>query len=127
MKGASLQSGAIKRDLFVRAPRRWPSMHGILRKLLKLIYRIADVGRQWKVVVEEWTLAKDALQRVFGLSKWFLKRAADGSILLLICKVTDDFLFGGSLKEMQKFMELLQKLFYSWRCSSEANLLLLRL
>lgn len=47
IKGAFLQSGPIKRDLYVRPPRQWSTIQGILRKLLMLPYGIGDAGRQW--------------------------------------------------------------------------------
>jgi len=53
IKSAYLQSGPIQRDIYVRPPRDWTSIRGILWKLLKLLYGIADAGRQWQRVVEE--------------------------------------------------------------------------
>lgn len=111
IKGAYLQSGPIKRDIYVRPPRDWPTLRGILWKLLKLPYGIADAGRQWQVVVENWMLTEACLERVFGLPQLFTKRTPDGRICLLVAKVTDDFLLGGSVQEMQNFVELLGKRF----------------
>lgn len=91
IKGAFLQSGPIKRDINVRPPREWPSPSGVLWKLLKLAYGIADAGRQWQVVVENWMLTTAGLQRLFGLSQLFAKRDSNRNIILLVAKVTDDF------------------------------------
>lgn len=58
IKGAFLQSGPIRRYIFVRPPREWPRLRGRLWKLLKLPYGITDAGRQWQVVVEDWMLTQ---------------------------------------------------------------------
>lgn len=68
IKGAFLQSGPITRQIFVRPPREWPGLRGLLWKLLKLPYGIADAGRQWQKAVESWMLEIAGMERVFGLS-----------------------------------------------------------
>lgn len=109
--GAYLQSGPIKRDIYVRPPRDWGCDRSILWKLLKLPYGIVEAGRQWQTVVEEWMLNEAGLERVFGLSQLFTKRKKDGSICLIIAKVTDDFLIGGTIEEIHKFINALSKRF----------------
>lgn len=111
IKGAFLQSGPIDRDVYIRPPREWPTVRGMLWKLRKLPYGIANAGRQWQKVVEEWMLTEGGLQRVCGISQLFVKRDTHGSICLLVAKVTDDFLLGGSVGEMQLFVDNLQKRF----------------
>lgn len=111
IKGAYLQSGPIKRDIYVRPPRDWSTLRGILWKLLKLPYGIADAGRQWQKVVEEWMLTQAGLERVFGIPQLFVKRDKDGYISLIIAKVTDDFLLGGAIEQMQLFIESLKNRF----------------
>ena len=111
IKGAFLQSGPIKRDIYVRPPREWPSPRGLLWKLLELPYGIADTGRQWQMVVEDWMLSQAGMQRVLGLSQLFAKRDSNDNISLLIAKATDDFLLGGSVQEMEHFFEELRRRF----------------
>jgi len=109
--GAFLQSGPIKRDIYVRPPREWRGTRGTLWKLLKLPYGIADAGRQWQKVVEQWMLSAGNLQRVFGISQLFTKKDDRNNIILLVAKVTDDFLLGGSEEQMQLFIRDLGKRF----------------
>lgn len=113
IKGAFLQSGPIKREIYVRPPRDlgWKRSRGLLWKLLKLPYGIADAGRQWQKVLEDWMLHDGGLQRVFGISQLFIRRATDGSVVLLVAKVTDDFLLAGSLAEMEAFVDRLKRRF----------------
>lgn len=111
IKGAFLQSGPIDRDIYVRPARDWTTVRGILWKLSKLPYEIADAGLQWKTVFEDWMLTQGGLQRVCGISQLFVKRDINGSLCLLVAKVTDDFLLGGSVEEMQIFVTELQKRF----------------
>lgn len=111
IKGAFLQSGPIDRDIYVRPPRDWGFIRGILWKLLKLPYGISNAGRQWQKAVEQGMLTEAGLERILGLSQLFVRRSEDGSICLLIAKVTYDFLLDGTLEEMQKFIDELQKRF----------------
>lgn len=111
IKGAFLQSGPIKRDIYVRPPREWNTIRGILWKLLKLPYGIADAGRQWQKVIEEWMLTQAGLERVFGIPQLFVKRDQNDHISLIVAKVTDDFLLGGTIRQMQMFIDDLQKRF----------------
>ena len=111
IKGAFLQSGPINRQIFVRPPKEWHGPRGVLWKLRKLPYGIADAGRQWQKVVEKWMLDKAGVERVFGIPQLFAQRDGNGAIKLLIAKVTDDFLLGGSPKHMQMFIDKLKQRF----------------
>ena len=51
------------------------------------------------------------MQKGLGLSQQFYKRNSRGEISLLVAKVTDDFLLGGSCEEMRALTDLLQKRF----------------
>lgn len=78
IKGAYLQSGPIKRDIYVRPPREWYFNHrykkGTLWKLIKLPYGIVEAGRQWMLTIEHWMLTAGGMSRVFGISQLFVKR-----------------------------------------------------
>ena len=111
IKGAFLQSGPITRDIFVRPPREWPSKRGTLWKLRKLPYGIADAGRKWQRTVETWMIEQAGMERVHGISQLFIRRDTSGNVQLLIAKVTDDFLLGGTHASMKHFTELLKQRF----------------
>ena len=111
IKGAYLQSGPIKRDIFVRPPREWRGPRMTLWKLLKLPYGIVEAGRQWQKTVEEWMLNDAELERIHGLSQLFTQRDSTGRIILLVAKVTDDFLVRGSVAAIDCFLSKLRKRF----------------
>ena len=115
IKGAYLQSGPIKRAIYVRPPREWYRRHGsnrrILWKLTKLPYGIVEAGRQWQKTVENWMLSDGGLKRVFGLSQMFIRRNKQDEIVLMVAKVTDDFLVAGKLDYIQEFMDRLKERF----------------
>lgn len=92
IKGAFLQSGPIKRLLYVRPPRRWVSTRGMLWRLTKLPYGIGEAGRQWAKTFESWMLEEAGLERVFGVGQMYVRRGQSGRIVFILAKVTDDFL-----------------------------------
>ena len=114
-KGAYLQSGPITRDIYLPPPRDWCSLMGLCRgllwKLLKLSYGIVEAGRQWQKVVEQWMLSEGGLERLFGMSQLYVKCTHDKKICLIVAKVTDDFLPGGSVEAIKEFIEILGKRF----------------
>lgn len=111
VKGAYLQSGPISHDIYVRPPWEWRGSRGMLWRLLKFAYGIAESGRQWQVAVEQWMLVEYELKRVFGLSQFFIKRNAGGKIIMFVVKVTDDFLISGTNNERKDLVEALGKRF----------------
>lgn len=115
IKGAYLQSGPITRELYVRPPREWHyTQHyskGKIWKLRKLPYGIVEAGRQWMIAVETWMLGEGGMSRVFGVSQLFVKRNASGSIILLVVKLSDDFLIAGKEAAIDKFLRKLQRRF----------------
>lgn len=115
IKGAYLQSGPIKRDTYMRPSSGWSSKteyrKGTLWKLTKLPYGIVDAGRQWMLTVEEWMLSTAGMVRVFGVSQLFVKQNNKGSIILLVAKLSDDFLVAGKLGGIDDFTRDLQARF----------------
>lgn len=115
IKGAYLQSGPIQRDIFVRPPKEWQGARGMLWRVLwrltKLPYGIVEAGRQWQKTVESWMLSEGDLETVFGLSQLFVQRDATGKVILLVAKVTDDFLIGGNVKDIRNFIEKMKRRF----------------
>lgn len=52
ISAAYLQSGPIKRDIFVRPPKAHLGKRGVIWKLLNLPYSITGAGRQWHTTCE---------------------------------------------------------------------------
>lgn len=48
----------------------------------------------------------------FGLSQLIVRRDTNGNIILLVAKVTDDFLIGGSVTEITRFIKKMNKEFH---------------
>lgn len=111
ISGAYMQSGPIRRDLYVRPPREWGTRRGFIWKLLKMPYGVSEAGRQWALVFEEWLTRDMGMETVRGISQLFVKRREDGSILLMVAKVTDDLLIAASAGVMKEFVEQVRKRF----------------
>lgn len=105
ISGAYMQSGPIKRQLYVRPPREWVTQRGMIWKLLKLPYGVTEAGRQWAMVMEEWLTKEAGMDRVNGISQLFIKRRSDDTIKLILAKVTDDLLFTGDIDTMEEFVK----------------------
>lgn len=107
IKCAYMQSGPANRDIYVRPPKEWKSTRGMLWKLLKLAYGIVEAGRQWLTTIETWMTEDAGVERVFAVSQLFVKRNETNKIILLIAKVTDDFLASGTIEDIKQFMNKL--------------------
>lgn len=107
IKGACVQSGTISRQLYVRALREWHSMNsyerGHISKFSKLPYDIVDAGRQWILAVKGWLLKEAGLSRAITVSQFHVRTDTDGTIVLLLCKLSDDFLIGGEREYPKEF------------------------
>lgn len=108
IKGAYLQSGAVKRRIYVRPPRQW-TKRGLLWLLTKLPYGFCEAGRQWAKSIEGWMLEDLGLERVFGVSQLYAKRDKNGRILFLLAKLTDDLLMAGSDACIREFTDKISK------------------
>lgn len=111
ISGAYMQSGPIRRDLYVRPPREWGHRRGFVWKLLKMPYGVSEAGRQWAIVFEEWLTQDIGMETVKGISQLFLKRRPDGSILMMVAKVTDDLLIAADKEVLNEFVEQVRKRF----------------
>lgn len=111
IRGAYLRSGPIQRTIFLRPPTEWIGassyQRGILWRLTKLPYGIVEAGRQWQKTVEAWMLQEYVLEIVHAISHVFAQRDNNGGILVIIAKLTDEFLCGGHEREIKAFMEVL--------------------
>ena len=54
-------------------------------------------------------IEEEGLERILGAIQVFVKRDCTGRVTLLIAKVTDDFLLGRSITEMEAFLRSLEK------------------
>ena len=109
---AYLQSGPIKRIIYVRPPKEHRGQRGKLWKLLKLPYGIAEAGRQWQTTCETWLLSPEVgFEKVQGISQLFVIRRPNRSIRMLCAKVTDDFLLAGSRQDLRWFDGMMRKRF----------------
>lgn len=103
IKGAYLQSGPIKRTIYVRPPSELDLPRHILWKLRKLPYGITEAGRQWAKEIESWLIEKAGFRRVKGLSQFYVKRDDKDRIVMIAAKVTDDILIAGSIPALTNF------------------------
>ena len=111
VKSAYLQSGPISRELYIRPPREWDTKRGVVWKLIKLPYGIGEAGRQWAKAIEGWLVNDAQCLRVHGVSQLYIKRGQEGSIMLMIAKLTDDLLMAGTKVAMRQFADLISKRF----------------
>lgn len=96
IKGAYMQSGPIRREVYLRPPRDFYHKRGVVWKLLKLPYGMADAGRQWLLRAEDWMMTTACMKRVEVVNQLFSKEK-DGDIILIAAKVIDDFLIAEKL------------------------------
>lgn len=108
--GAYLQIGPINRNIYVRPPKEWNGVRGVLWKLTKLPYGVVEAVRQWMKVVDEWMLTYGGLERILGIGQFYVKRI-EGKIILLLAKLTDDFLLSSTSTDMIDFIRRIQKRF----------------
>lgn len=121
VKGAYMQNGPIKRDIYVRPPKEF-GMRGKLWKLLRLPYGIVEAGRQWLCVIEQWMLHEYEMELVFGVDQLFAKRGADSNIILIVAKVVDDFFVTGAESDIKSFFDNLDRSFSLRVTSRSLNL-----
>lgn len=89
IKGAYIQSGLIKRKIYIRPPLNWKkSARGTLWKLLKQLYGIIEAGRKWATVIEEYLLTDLKLEKNFSVRNMLVKRNSDGVIIFVMVKLT---------------------------------------
>lgn len=110
--GAYIQSGPIKREIFVRPPMEWISTNRVYVWILtKPPYGVTENRRPWSNVIEGWLIQKVEMERVTGASQLFLKRIQYGSIRMILAKITDYLLFSGTRDDMKQFFRHISGLF----------------
>lgn len=97
INGAHLQSGPIRRDIYVRPPKELDfSRPGRIWNLAKPPYGITEAGRQWTMTLEGRLLEDTSLERAFGVSQMFIKMGSNGELIFIMVKSPDDILFAGT-------------------------------
>lgn len=120
VKGAYMQSGPIKRKLYVRPPK---SVAGrdMLWKLLRLPYGIVEAaGRQWLCVIEQWLTEEYGLTRIQAVNQLLYKQGRDGGIDLYVAKIVDDSIVPGASLAIDPFFTALDSRF-KWGQMSKGN------
>lgn len=116
-----MQSGPIRREIYERPPKDYNIMSDhhregkrrtIIWKLMKLLYGIGEVGRQWLCAIGNWLIGIYGMYCVSGIDQLFVKRTPNGSILLLVAKVADEFLISGNLDLIEHVFNNLNYSFY---------------
>lgn len=105
IKGAYLQSGPIKRRIYVIPPIELGLPRYILWLLRKLPYAISEAGRQWAKEIESWLVHTAGFTRLLGMSQMYIKRDADNRIVLVAVIVTNDILLAGNIELLNQFAE----------------------
>lgn len=100
IKGAYMQSGPVMREVYIRPPKDCHRKRGIVWKLLKLPYSMAEAGRQWQLRVDDLRLGKAGMTRADGGNQLFMKRKGK-MIILIVAKVIDDFFIAGKLRTLR--------------------------
>ena len=108
IKAAYFQSGAIRRQIFVRPPREL-LLFRTLWRLLGLPYGIVEAGRQWQLASDDF-LNEIGLEPVHALPQCFLLRRNE-RVVLLVGKIVDDFLIAGLPEALKWFSSRMHQRF----------------
>jgi hypothetical protein len=104
IKGAYLQSGRCRRDIFVRLPNEWRQVRGVAWKLLKLPYGLPDAGNQWQTVIDDFILSL-GFSIIPGIPQLFKKQSDSKNPPTILAKVTDDILLVGTESALGSFIQ----------------------
>ena len=110
IRGAYLQAGELKRDIYMKPPRGWESFVGEIWKLIKPAYGLVESGRLWQLCVEDW-LFSYGFECIPGLPQLFVLRNEKKEIKLLVAKVVDDHLVAGNMEDIFSFHAAFAKRF----------------
>lgn len=94
ISAACLQSSPCPEEIYMRPPLEDQAR---LVKLVNLPYGISEAGLQWQTTCESLLInGAIVFERVHGVSHLSIKKNGNGSISMLISKVTDDLLLCGT-------------------------------
>ena len=126
VRSAYMQGGWPARNIFVRPPKGWTSLHRGIWKLLKPAYGIVESGRIWRLAVERW-MSRQGIIELPGLLQLYIKCRPNGGILLAIYKDVDEFLMAGSETDIDELHESTLKRFEIGRFVTGRDLIFNRL
>ena len=121
IKGAYLQSGRCRRDIFVRPPNEWRQVRGVAWKLLKLPYGLPDAGHQWQTVIDDFILSL-GFSIIPGLPQLFKQQSASKDPPTVLAKVTDDILLVGTDSAIASFIQNIRASFDVGRLQYHTNM-----
>jgi hypothetical protein len=121
IKGAYLQSGRCRREIFVRPPNEWRQVRGVAWKLLKLPYGLPDAGHQWQAVIDEFILSL-GFTVTPGLPQLFVYRSDSEEQPTALAKVTDDILIVGTPSAIAFFIRDIRASFDVGRLQYHTNM-----
>lgn len=64
-------------------------------EISELQYGIEEAERQWMIISEDLMLTEGGLDHVFGITQLLLKISQNGSMIILVEKLTDELLGAG--------------------------------
>jgi Reverse transcriptase (RNA-dependent DNA polymerase) len=120
-KGAYLQSGRCRRDIFVRPPNEWRQVRGVAWKLLKLPYGLPDAGHQWQTVIDDFILSLE-FSIIPGLPQLFKQQSDSKNPPTILAKVTDDILLVGTESALESFIQNIRASFDVGRFQYHTNM-----
>lgn len=111
IKGAYMQSGPARRDIYIIPPAIYKGRQRVYWKLLALAYGVCDAGRQWLKTSDVWMIQDVGMKRLLGAHQVFVKRDENGRLALMVAKTTDDFLAAGNKESVAEFFDQMKKRF----------------
>ena len=109
IKSAFLQGRSLDRNVCVKPPKEADVEEGIVWKLKRCLYGLADASRQFYLSVKEKMLALGCMQSKVEPSLFYLN--VDGELQGMLVSHIDDFLHAGSAVFEQKVMAPLRERF----------------
>lgn len=111
IKWTYLQSGAIRRRIYVGPPPDVMGTRGMLWILTSLQYGIKDTGRKWKKAIEGWIIDIKGLESEFGVSQLIIKCNCYRKATMIVAKFTEDILRGDRTAQKWEYAEKLKEVF----------------
>lgn len=110
VKGTYMQSGPIRKALYVKLPIQIAKRNTIW-KLLRLPYGIVEAGRQRLCAIEQYLIDGYGLGKTQEIDQLFYNLGGDGKIGLFIAKLVDDIIIAGKRESIDDFIKALEPAF----------------
>lgn len=109
IKRAYIQTGPIKRTVNVRPPHELGVEKVTIWRLTKMLYGITEERRQWELVFEHCITTAAGLKGVSAAGQIFVKRDSEGSIAMMMEKVSHDLLMIVTEEQLKTFVDTFGK------------------